>query len=149
MINLDIDLRRALLRAIETIDDDDQLFLQILQTVEGQHVFGKDQVKEFIDRVFTDPVCLKKAWDTPGFPFVGLSDIYKRITGAEHPVFVELFSHSFIAGTYKVEEETLGSCGHFSLLEVRYYGIAPKKDNPILFKVNKGGNTYVASRPQS
>lgn len=149
MISLNIDKSRALLAAIETINGDDQLFLQILQAVEGQHAFGKDQVKEFIDRVFADPICLKKAWDTPGFPFISLNDIYKSITEAEHPVFVELFGHSFISGTYQVEEEKQGSCGHFSLLGVKYYGVAPKKGDLILFKVNPHGNTYVAPRPQS
>ncbi len=146
MISLNIDQSRALLSAIEAINGDDKLFLQILQMVEGRQMFEKKHVKEFIDRIFADPVCLKKAWNTPGFPFIGLNEVYECVTGAEHPVFVELFSHSFIAGTYEVNEETKGSCGLFSLVDARYYG---RKSDLISFKVNPNGDTYVAPRPQS
>lgn len=123
MIELNNDQAGVLLSAIEAINDDDKLFLQILQMTEGRKMFEKNQVKEFIDRIFSDPICLKKAWETPGFPFIGLNDIYRGTTGIDHPVFMELFKDSFISGPYGKREEELSDCVGFSLDNALYLDI--------------------------
>lgn len=83
--------------------------------------FGnRTQVIEFIDSVFKNPGYLKTAWQTPGFPFIGLNDIYRSLAGHDHPVFIELFSYAFTPGTYRAEKEQINSCKGFSLLNVKY-----------------------------
>ncbi|MFA6194520.1 MAG: hypothetical protein WC719_02095 [Patescibacteria group bacterium] len=138
MIELNNDQARALLFAIEAINNDDKLFLCL--AVDSRK-FKSSQVKEFVDQVFSDPICLKKAWDTPGFPFIGLNEIYKGITGDDHPVFVELFSYSFVSGPYGAREEITGEGIGFSPVDVRYLDV-----NKIFKESSRGQYLHTRSK---
>lgn len=60
-----------------------------------------ENIKEFINEIFVVGFNLKWAWKTPGFPFITLNDIYKEISGKDHPTFLNLFGRSFINGLFK------------------------------------------------
>lgn len=44
-------------------------------------------VAALINSLFTVPVSLQKAWKIVGFPFAVLNDLYKKITGHNHPEY--------------------------------------------------------------
>jgi hypothetical protein len=82
---------------------------------------SRDSIVRFIDSIFSNPNKLKWAWKITGFSFIGLNDIYKAFIGSDHPVFVELFGYSFIAGTFiKEKKEKMGEVGNFSAENVQY-----------------------------
>ena len=67
---------------------------------QGSLSMADERVAKFIDDLFSQDENLAKAWVVPAFPFLELNDIYKSITSNDHPIFVELFGSSFIAGTF-------------------------------------------------
>lgn len=67
-----------------------------------------ERVIKFIDDLFSQDENLAKAWVFPGFPFQELNDIYKSLAGNDHPIFLELFGNSFIAGIFLGGKEEPG-----------------------------------------
>ncbi len=56
----------------------------------------------------------------PGFPFVALNEIYKSLTKSDHPVFLELFGSSFVAGTFLGGKEEPDTVINVSRAAIRY-----------------------------